>query len=38
MSAVIHIFTGKEALHSTTLRDIYFFENARIGKMQENWL
>ena len=37
-SAVIYILTGKEALHSTKFRNIYFFENARIGYMQEDWL
>ena len=29
-SAVIHILTGMEALHSTKLRNIYIFKNTGI--------
>ena len=31
-SAVMHIFTGKEALHSIKLKNIYFFKNTGIGR------
>ena len=38
ISAVLYIFKGKETIHSTKVRNIYFIQNARTKHMQENWL
>ena len=33
MSAVLHLFKGKETIHSIKFRNIYFIENARTEHM-----
>ena len=33
MSTVLHLFKGKETIHSIKFRNIYFIENARTEHM-----